>query len=156
MADARFEDGGTRALALKALDDEDLKVLSTLSQDAIFPISEMTWDRNKRRFAVLLNRFRWEEGARIGEHPPERVQAVLVIDDAMRVSSQGIDRSESDLVLSLLSIDWEPGEDGMGRLTLVLAGDGAVAIDVECLDVTLKDVTRPYYAPSGKAPEHPE
>ncbi len=156
MADARFEDGGARALALKALDDEDLKVLSTLSQDAIFPISEMTWDRNKRRFAVLLNRFRWEEGARIGEHPPERVQAVLVIDDAMRVSSQGIDRSESDLVLSLLSIDWEPGEDGMGRLTLVLAGDGAVAIDVECLDVTLKDVTRPYYAPSGKAPEHPE
>jgi hypothetical protein len=44
----------------------------------------------------------------------------------------------------------------MGRLTLVLAGDGAVALDVETLEVTLRDVTRPYVAVSGKAPDHPE
>jgi hypothetical protein len=34
--------------------------------------------------------------------------------------------------------------------------DGAIAIDVECINVTLKDVTRPYVAPSRKAPNHPD
>jgi len=156
MSDARFEDGGDQPLRLKALDGDDLRVLSALVQDAIFPITEMTWDRGKRRFAVLLNRFRWEDGARVGEHPPQRVQAVLVIDDALAVASQGVDRADPDLVLSLLALDWVAGEDGTGRITLVLAGDGAVAIDVECVDATLRDVTRPYVAPSRKVPDHGE
>jgi hypothetical protein len=81
---------------------------------------------------------------------------VLVIDDALAVASQGIDRGDPETVLSLLTLDWAAGEDGTGRITLVLAGDGAVAIDVECIDVTLRDVTRPYVAPSRKVPDHPE
>lgn len=154
--DARFEDGGEEPLALKALDADDLKVISTLSQDAIFPITEMSWDRKRRRLGLLINRFRWELGDSIREHPPERVQSVLVVEDVMNVASQGIDLSDKETVLSLLSLDWQPGEDGTGRLTLILAGDGAVAADVEALEVTLRDVTRPYAAPSGQAPGHPE
>jgi len=151
--DARFEDADEAPIALRALDEGDLKVLAALVQDAVFPAAEMTWDRRRRRFAILLNRFRWEE---IGRRPPERVQAVLVIEDAMRVASQGIARDDPDLVLSLLTLTWLPDEEGAGRIELVLAGDGAVAIDVEALEVTLKDVTTPYVAASGKSPDHPD
>jgi hypothetical protein len=154
VEDARFEDADEGPVALRALDADDIKVISALVQDAVFPAAEMTWDRRRRRFALLLNRFRWEHGARAA--PPERVQSVLVIEDAMKVATQGIDRADPDLVLSLLSLDWAPGADGSGRITLVLAGDGAVAVDVEALEVTLKDVTKPYAAPSGKPPQHPE
>ena len=151
--DARFEDADEAPLALRALDEGDLKVLASLVQDAVFPATEMTWDRRRRRFAVLLNRYRWEDG----EHrPPERVQSVLVIEDALKVSSQGIVRDDPDLVLSLLTLSWTPSEEGAGRIILVLAGDGAVAVDVEALEVTLKDVTRPYVSTSGKAPRHPD
>jgi len=152
--DARFEDADEAPLALRALDAGDLKVLSAVLQDAVFPVSEMTWDSRKRRFAVLLNRFRWEKGA--GRAGPERVRAVLVFEDVVKVASQGLSRGDPDLVLSLLALDWTPGEDGTGRITLILAGDGAVAVDVEALEVTLKDVTQPYRAPSGKAPRHPD
>jgi hypothetical protein len=31
-----------------------------------------------------------------------------------------------------------------------------VAVDVEALEVTLKDVTTPYVATSGKSPDHPD
>ncbi len=153
VEDARFEDAGEGPVALRALDADDLKVISALTQDAVFPITEIQWDRTRRRFALLLNRFRWEDR---GRHGPERVQALLVIEDAMAVASQGVDQADKDLVLSILALDWTPGEDGTGRITLVLAGDGAVAVEVEALEVTLKDVTRPYVAPSGKAPDHPE
>jgi len=84
------------------------------------------------------------------------LQSVLSVEDVTKVASQGIDRGETDLVLSLLTLDWTPGEDGMGRITLVLAGDGAVALEVEALEVTLRDVTKPYVAPSGQVPDHPE
>ena len=68
--------------------------------------------------------------------------------------SFGFDRADKDLVLSLLSLDFAPGDDGTGRLTLTLAGDGAIALEVEALEVRLDDVTRPYRAPSGRVPRH--
>jgi hypothetical protein len=156
MTDARFEDGGEGPLRLIAQDVEDLKVISTLVQDAVLPVTEMTFDARRRRFALFLNRFRWEdrtEAEAVGR-AYERVRSLLVVEDVRKVQSMGFDRADKDLVLSLLSISFAPGEDGTGRLTLVLAGDGAIALDVEALDVRLDDVTRPYRAPSGKVPRH--
>jgi hypothetical protein len=84
------------------------------------------------------------------------VQSLLVVDEVLSVQTQGIVRQDRDTVLSLLSAGFEPGEDGTGRVTLTLAGDGAIALAVEALEVTLKDVTRPYLAPSGRLPGHPD
>lgn len=151
--DAKFEDGREAPLNLGAFDLDDLKVISTLAQDAVFPITEMTWRAGERRFALLINRFRWEDPGHT-RHAPERVQSLLVIDNVLRIASQGIDRTDRDTILSLLSITFEPGEEGAGHILLTLAGDGAIRLEIEALEVTLKDVTRPYRAPSGKAPDH--
>lgn len=156
MTDARFEDGGEAPLRLVAQDAEDLKVISTLVQDAVLPLTEISFDAKRRRFALMLNRFRWEDRdhAERAGRAYERVRSVLVVEDVLKVQSSGFDRADKDLVLSLLSMDFTPGADGTGRLTLVLAGDGAIALDVEALEVRLDDVTRPYRAPSGKVPSH--
>ncbi|WP_254695427.1 DUF2948 family protein [Oceanicola sp. D3] len=156
--DAKFEDGADRPIYLAAMDDGSVPIVSALVQDAVFPITEMKYDKASREFALLLNRFRWEDKARAEarKRPYERVQSVLRVGDVLGVATMGIDRSEPDTILSLLAIAWEEGEDGTGTLTLTLAGDGAIRLSVECLDVVLKDVTRPYVAPSRKAPEHPE
>lgn len=156
MADARFEDGGDKPLRLKALDADDLAVLSSLTQDAVFPASEMRWDRKARRFALLLNRFRWEDApnAKIGKRSVERVQTVLTIEDVMAVKSQGVQPGDADTIMSLLSVTFAASEDGMGRLLLTLSGDGAIAVDVEALELMLADVTRPYIAPSKSVPRH--
>ncbi|NOD84048.1 DUF2948 family protein [Ruegeria sp. HKCCD6119] len=158
MTDASFEDGREAPLNLGAEDADDLKVISTLVQDAVFPVTEMKWQPSHRRFGLLLNRFRWEDkdAAARRDRPFERVQSVLVFDSVLSAASQGIDRSEKDMVMSLLSVEFEPGEDGAGQVLLTLAGDGAIRLTVEALDATLKDVTRPYRAPSGRAPQHPE
>jgi len=154
--DARFEDGREEPLALRAETDEDLQVMSSLCQDAVFPITEMTWRKGERRFALLLNRFRWEDAPAAARRSRdfERVQSVLMFADVLRVQVQGLDPAEKQSVLSLLSVAFVPGEDATGRVVLTLAGDGAIALDVECLDATLKDVTRPYIAPSRKQPDH--
>ncbi|QIE45493.1 DUF2948 family protein [Pseudohalocynthiibacter aestuariivivens] len=153
--DATFEDGRETPLNLGAFDPEDLQILSSLTQDAVFPITEMSWRPGARRFALLVNRFRWEDAGR-ERHEAERVQSLLVVDNVLGVASQGIDRGDADMILSLLSVTFEPGEEGAGHVLLTLAGDGAIRLEIEALEVTLKDVTRPYRAPSKKAPSHPE
>ena len=45
--DARFEDGREAPLNLGALDAEDLTVIASLTQDAVFPASEMRWHRTE-------------------------------------------------------------------------------------------------------------
>ena len=79
---------------------------------------------------------------------------MLAFDHVLRVASQGIDRSDTDMILSLLSVAFEPGEDGAGDILLTLAGDGAIRLSVETIEATLKDVTRPYIAPSRSVPTH--
>jgi len=153
MSDASFEDGREGPLNLGAVDGEDLKVISSLAQDAVFPITEMSWRPGQGRFAILLNRFRWEDEGQ-ARHGPERVRSVLAVDNVLKVASQGIDRSDPDMILSLMSVAFEAGEEGAGHVLLTLAGDGAIRLSVDALEITLKDVTRPYRAPSGKTPEH--
>ncbi len=156
MSDARFEDGAEAPLHLLGGDADDVKVISALLQDAVLPVTEMGWKPKQRRFAVLVNRFRWEDrpAAEAAGRAYERVRSVLVVEDVMAVRTQGFDRADRDLVLSVLALEFLPGQDGAGTLTLVLAGDGAVALEVEALDLRLEDVTRPYRAPSGKVPDH--
>ncbi|MFG6083057.1 DUF2948 family protein [Paracoccus litorisediminis] len=158
MSDARFTDADPAPLALAAADMDDLTVISALVQDSILPVTEISYDMRQRQLALLLNRFRWEdaEQAKREDRPYERVRAVLLISDVQRVQSDGIDRADSDLILELLALKWEAGQDGTGRLHLEFAGDGTLVIDAECLNVELRDVTRPYIAPSRRAPEHPQ
>jgi hypothetical protein len=154
--DATFEDGTQAPLRLVAMDGEDLQILSALCQDAVFPATEMQWHPKQKRFGLLLNRFRWEDiplAERSGR-TPERVQSVLAVETVRRVSSQGIDRSDKDTILSVLAVTFEPDDAG-GAVLLTLAGDGAIRLLVDELEVALRDVTRPYAAVSGKVPDHP-
>lgn len=153
--DARFEDGGETPLNLGALDAEDLSVISSLVQDAVFPASEMRWHKREGRFALLLNRMRWEDDGE-NRHAPERVQSVLMFANVQNVASQGVPKGDADTVLSLLHIAFEETDAPSGHVILTLAGDGAIRLNVEALDITLKDVTRPYIAPSKKRPHHPD
>src|SRR6056297_2100723 len=67
--DAKFEDGRETPLNLGAFDVDDLQVISSLAQDAVFPITEMTWRAGERRFGLLLNRFRWRIRAASATRP---------------------------------------------------------------------------------------
>lgn len=156
MADARFEDGAEAPLRLEARDADDLRVIAALVQDAVFAVTELRWSRRRHEVAILLNRFRWEDRAaaeRAGRGY-ERVQALILFRGVLALRAQGLDPADKDVILSLLDIAFEPGPEGAGRVVLMLAGDGALALEVEALEVVLADVTRPYLAPSGKAPDH--
>lgn len=157
--DARFQDADQAGpLRLMAESEADLPVIGALVQDGVVQASDMSFMQRGRRFAMLINRFRWEDrdAAQLSGRPLERVQSLLFVDSVLGVKTQGIQPGDPDTVLSLLSVDFEQGEDAAGVLTVTFAGDGALRFDVECVDVKLKDVSRPYEARAQRVPDHPE
>ena len=154
--DAGFNDALDRPLNLGAQDAEDLQVISSLTQDAVLTVDDLKWSRAERQLVFLLKRFRWEdvELAKQQGRDPERVQSLLVIQNATGLASQGIDRKQADIVLSLMSLEFSVAVDGVGDLILTFSGDGALKVQVDGLDVALRDVTRPYVAPSKQVPNH--
>ena len=158
MDDARFEDGaapGDVPLRLAVESIEDLGGASALLQDAVGKTGEISWMPRRRRLALLVNRFRWEdrETADRQRRPYERVRTAVVFDSVLNVRTRGLDPTDKETLFALLSLEFEPGEDGAGKLTLQLAGDGDLALDVECLDIRLSDMSRPWIAKAG-APDH--
>ena len=154
--DAGFNDALDRPLNLGAQDTEDLQVISSLTQDAVLTVDDLKWNRAERQVVTLLKRFRWDEVelAKQQGRDPERVQSLLVIQNATGLASQGIDRKQLDIVLSLMSLEFSGAEDGVGDLILTFSGDGALKVQIDGLDVALRDVTRPYVAPSKQVPNH--
>ncbi|MEM9140529.1 MAG: DUF2948 family protein [Pseudomonadota bacterium] len=158
MDDARFEDAGfsDQPLRLGLADADDVPVISALMQDAVGLSGEISWMPRRRRLVILLNRFRWEDrdDAKRQSRPFERVRAALILDTVNGVQASGLDPRDKDTVYSILSMTWTPADDPAGRLEIALAGDGALGINVECLDGQLVDLTRPWEAKSGAAPDH--
>ena len=157
MEDARFEDASDGPLRLAVTTADDLSVVAALTQDGVVQTSDMSWMKRARQFAVLVNRFRWEDEApvRASGRPVERVQSVLVFDSVFEVHSSGVDPEDKDLVLSLIGVAFEPGEDADGHVVLTFSGDGSIRLAVECLDARLKDVSQPYIARTQTVPSHP-
>ena len=156
--DARFEDAplSDRPLRLRAESADDLAVISSLVQDAVGKASDIAWMPRKRRLVVLVNRFRWEDSddAEQAHRPFERVRSAVTVEGVLKVRARGVSPADRDQVFDLLAIVFEPAEGCAGTLTLTLAGGAEFAVEVECLELTLADLTRPWAAKAGKAPGH--
>jgi len=126
-------------VTLAAEDAQDLDVISARLQDAVAPLKDFVYLPRKRRFAALLNRFKWEDERWRADL---RVRALLHFDGVLSVKSKGLKRGAPDAVVSLLAIRFTPrgGDDPAGVVELVFAGGGVLKLEVECLDAELGDV----------------
>jgi hypothetical protein len=158
MTDARFEDApySDRPLKLRALSEEDLAVISSLLQDSVGKAGEVHWMPTKHRLVVMLNRFRWENhiGDTNGPKACERVRTALSVDGAMRVRARGLDPQDGDKVFELLALLYQPADGAGGTLSLTMAGDAEIAVEVECLELAMTDLSQPWAAKAQKVPEH--
>lgn len=156
MSDARFEDAAQAPLRLLAQDIDSLAVISTLLQDAVLTVGDMQFYRARRRFGLLLSRFRWEDvpdAERAGRNY-ERVRSLVLFEDVLGVKSYGLDPISKDTALDLLAIRFSPESDVGGQIIITFAGGGEVELSVEVIEVSMNDVTRPHLAQSAQKPKH--
>ncbi len=140
--------GKPEPLRLLAEDEEDLAVISAALQDAVAQVGDIEWDPKGRRLTIALNRYRWESpGALLGE----RIRAGLQFGSVLSVKARNMRREPKEAVVELLAVRFEAGEAPGGVVHLAFAGDGDLALEVECVDAALADISTPWRTASTPA-----
>jgi hypothetical protein len=139
-------------LKLIALDEEDLAVVSSLLQDAVIRVADMTYMPGQKRFAAVLNRFDWEKAVK-DDKEYRRRRTALRFDRVFGAKMKNVRPGMGDRVLSLLAVSFEPGEAPGGCVTLTFSGDASIRLEVECIEAELRDLG-PEWRTRMK-PEHP-
>jgi len=136
------------ALKLIALDDQDLGIISACVQDAVMKVGDLEFLPTAKRFVIPMNRFAWEKKSSFFRRHNERRQSVLHFDRVLGAKLSGISRDKPDEVLSLLAISFVPLGEPAGIVELIFAGDGAIMLEVECIEARLADLGSAWEAAS--------
>jgi hypothetical protein len=147
-------------LRLRAIDQLDLSVIAAHLQDAVAKVGDMGFDPKRRRFAILFNRFMWEDvqddlgmGPKPDHNAPyRRVRCAVHFEGVLRVQSSGMRLSEKEAVAELLTLKFEQRDEPGGIMSLTFAGGAALRLEVECLDAWLSDISAPWS--TQRRPEH--
>jgi hypothetical protein len=147
-------------LRLRAIDELDLSVIAAHLQDAVAKVEDMGYDAKRRRFAILFNRFMWEDieddkgqGPKADTDAPfRRVRSALHLDGVLRVQASGLKLTNKEAVAELLTLKFEKKGEIDGIVALTFAGGGALRFEVECIDAWLSDISAPWS--TKKRPDH--
>jgi hypothetical protein len=147
-------------LKLIALDTEDLGIVSSHLQDAVVRVGEMTYLPKEKRFVAIANRFDWAQAVlKEGKASAnlQRRRAGLRFERVNSARVHGVDLKDKRAVLALLAVTFEPSnhtETPEGDVTLTFSGGAAIRLNVECIEVELKDLGAAWAA--KHSPRHPE
>jgi len=133
-------------LKLVAFDPEDLAVISAHLQDSLLRVGDIVYLPRERRFAIQVRRYDWES-----ENPQRRLTC-MHFEHVKGVRVRGIDQSDKDGVLNLLAITFDEKDAPSGTATLIFAEGGAIQVDLECVEMQMKDIG-PVWACESR-PEH--
>lgn len=121
-------------LKILAQNTEDLNILSACLQDSLIPVKELEYDKDQKKFVMLLHRYRWEDQE--AESQGSRIHAALVFDAVTHVQIKGMDQTKSRtaLTLSLLSLSYHAP-----YVYITCADNISLRLEVDQLKVKLRD-----------------
>ena len=164
-----------RAFRVRVESLEDLEIVSSMLQDAIVPISEITYQRPDKRFVLMTQRFRWESAEHQSDEIPdgeasnddasesseapgplattgpsyERILCALRIDNVTAVRTNGIYLSKRGQMLELLSLHLADGS-----LDLAFADGKTIRLSTTRLSCYAEDIGKAW--PTTLRPKHPD
>jgi hypothetical protein len=142
-------------LKLQAFDKEDLAVVSAQCQDAVVRVADLAFRAKDARFVLVCNRFDWTTAQPTsGAREYERRRTGLRFEKVRRAQITGFDPTSSETVLSLLAVTFRADESPAGHITLQFAAGAAVRLDVDYIEVELKDLGAVWS--TGHKPDHAE
>ena len=133
-------------LKLKAFDEDDLIIISSLCQDSIIKEHEYGYDEKSKRFAILMNRFCHES------NDQQRIRAAIHFDYVENLKTRNINKDDKDETLVLLAIKFDETKKPSGSITLEFSGNKAINLLVENIEVFLTDIGDPWV--TNKKPYH--
>ena len=149
-------------LRLRAVDDEDLLVISAQMQDAIVPVSDISFLPAERALMLAVNRFMWNaapdpavggegDGPEAADGGPvyRRCTCAVRIGAVDRVQTRALDLRDRGRMLAVLQIAHTDGQ-----IAITFADGPELRALVTGVDVLMEDFGAPW--PTRRSPAHPE
>lgn len=145
-----------KKLSLIAQNEEDLVVISTLCQDSIIKIANIKWAKKSKRFYLLINRFCWElnDLSKKKSSNMLRINSLISFNSVLSVKSAGIQQNNNSDITSLLTINYNFFNFEKQAIDLIFSGNSQISLNIECIDVFLKDISEPFEGTTSKQPKH--
>lgn len=122
------------SLKLMAETAEDMRVVSAVLQDAIVRVGDIRLDLSAQTLTLVLSRFMHESDK------TKRVKTGLRFHNILSMKAKGIDRTDPNAFLVLLSTEYAADEkDPGGEVVLIFAGGGELRARAEYLETILFD-----------------
>jgi hypothetical protein len=137
-------------LKLVAMESEDLAIISAHLQDAVAKVSEMAYLPAEKRFAMVVNRFDWIVASE--QEKSVRRRAGLHFERVLAARIRNLDLKDEKTVVNLLAVEFSEKDAPSGTITLYFSGDAAVQLDVECIEMAMRDLGPEWAA--KKRPKH--
>jgi hypothetical protein len=131
-------------LKLRAVDAEDMQVISAVLQDGIVPICDVAFQPDSKSFVMVVQRLRREAGS---EGASERICSALTISGVTAVKTCGIDAANQDRMLDLLALMVEDQ-----KISLVFAGEAKIRLELFNWAAALEDFGETW--PTIVQPQH--
>lgn len=134
-----------KTLRLRAQDEDDLQVVSTLLQDAIIPGEDMQFDRGHSRFIAVANRFCWEQPAlegvtsETGDPVYQRSLCGLTISGVTRVLATKMPKDKTGVLFNLLALS-PAVHEGIPAIDLVFSGGAVMRLVSDKIDLVVEDI----------------
>ncbi|MCB9956996.1 MAG: DUF2948 family protein [Rhodospirillaceae bacterium] len=145
-------------LRLRAADADDLLIVSAQLQDAIVPVTDISYLAAERTFVMVVNRFMWnavpaavgaDASQAAGDGGPVflRCHCGVRIGQVERAQTQALDLRDRSAMLDLLGLRHDAG-----TILLTFSGGPELRLRVSAIEVALEDFGEPW--PTRRTPTH--
>jgi len=133
----------TSLLKLRAVDSEDVQVVSAVLQDAIVPVCDMAFQPEDKNFVMVAQRLRREKNENM-----DRICCAFTLVGVTGVQTQGIDLHATDRILDLLAIMVNvAGAGQIGTvISLIFAGEAKIRLECASWAASIEDFGEPWPA----------
>ena len=149
----RFSVSRDAALSLRCETEQDLKIISSLFQDALINNMDFNFSKKERSFLFVANRFCWENiFTKSNGKAFKRVLCGVNIQNVILVKHKNLifkNDEQTALFYNLLTIEYH---DERNEITLVFSQNACVKLKVSKLDIFFKDMEEPH--PTQNIPDH--
>jgi len=123
---------------------EDLKVISTYSQDSIVAIKDITFLKKNRIFIMIINRFMWEDIERGINRQSKRIRCALKFEGILKVKSKKVKQKNKNKRLECLAIECNEILSKNNEINFFFAGGGVITLISEFIEAVMHDLGKPW------------
>ena len=129
-------------LKLIGKNQEDLKVISTYTQDSIVAVKDIVFLGQNRIFIMMINRFMWEDVGKGTFRQNKRIRCAIKFEEVLKAQSKEINQKSKNKFLECLAIECKEIPNNNYEIKIFFSGNNIITLISEAIEVVMHDLCK--------------